>query len=49
MGDYPPHGTVPGGVTRPGNAATDGETAISEAVRKMGLHLGGGGERGDGL
>ena len=49
VGGYPPHGTGPGGFPRPGGAVTDGEDAMVEVGRKLGVHLGGGGKRGGGV
>ena len=49
MGGYPPHGTVPGGFTRPGGAATTREASTEEAGWDMGVHLGGGGKIGGGV
>ena len=39
----------PGEVTGPGGEATDGEAHKTEAGRKVGVHLGGGGESGGGV
>ena len=49
MGGYPPHGTGPGGFLGLGGAATDVESSTEEAGRKVVVHLGGGGESGDGV
>ena len=49
VGDYPPHGTGPGGIPISGGAATDGADATVEVGRKVGVHLGKGGERGGGV
>ena len=49
VGGYPPYGSGPGGFPRPGGASTDGAVAAAEVRQDMGLHLGGGGERGGGV
>ena len=43
------HGTGPGVFLRPGGAATDGVATTAEVRQDMGLHLGGGGDRGGGV
>ena len=49
VGGYPLHGTGPGGSPRPGGTATDRAAATSEFGWKVGVHLGGGGNRGGGV
>ena len=45
-----PHmGRVLGGFQIPGGTATDGASATAEFRWKVGVHLGGGGERGGGV
>ena len=41
--------TGTGGFPRLGGAATEGAASTVEVVQDMGLHLGGGGERGGGV
>ena len=49
VGDYPPHGTSPGGFPRLGGAETYGAAAMAESGWKLVVHLNGGGERGGGF
>ena len=49
VGGYSLHCMGPGGFPRPGGVATDGESAMAEVGRKVGVHLGGGGEIGGGV
>ena len=47
VGGYHPHGTGPGGFPGIGGAATDRVAPIAEVIRGVGVHLSGGGRRGD--
>ena len=49
VGGNPLHGTGPGVFPRPSGAATDGVTSTAEVGHNLGVHLGGGGERGGGF
>ena len=44
MGDYPPHGPGPGGVSGPGGATIDRAVTAAAGRREMGIHLDGGGK-----
>ena len=47
VGGYPMHGTGPGEFPRSSGAETDGAASMAEVRQKVGVYLGGGGERGD--
>ena len=46
MGGSLSHGTGTRGFPIPGGTATDGAYSTAEAGQKVGVHLGGGGDRG---
>ena len=49
VGGYSLNGMVTGGFPIPGGVATDRADATKEVVHKVGVHLGGGGNRGGGV